>query len=127
MTGFVDAGDAQAVAEVVRLALPAVGLDGLLAQLGGVPGFRFEPAQPRGLLRAAVPARLHQGDQTVESGREGVLLLHVVRDIVLAREPLPVGRLPKVLSSLLARAVRDSGGRDAASAVLTALRDAVEL
>ncbi len=127
MTGFVDAGDAQAVAEVVRLALPAVGLDGLLVQLGGVPGFRFEPAQPRGLLRAAVPARLHQGDQTVESGREGVLLLHVVRDIVLAREPLSVGRLPEVLSSLLARAVRDSGGRDAASAVLTALRDAVEL
>jgi len=127
VTGFVDAGDAQAVAEVVRLALPAVGLDGLLVQLGGVPGFRFEPAQPRGLLRAAVPARLHQGDQTVESGREGVLLLHVVRDIVLAREPLSVGRLPEVLSSLLARAVRDSGGRDAASAVLTALRDAVEL
>lgn len=127
MTEFVDAGDSQAVAEVMRRALPAVGLDGMLVQLGDLPGFRLEPAQPRGLLRAAVPARLHQGDQTVESGREGVLLLHVVRGIVLSREQLQEGRLPEVLSSMLARAVRDTGGADAASAALTALRDAVEL
>lgn len=127
MTEFVDAGDSQAVAEVVRRALPAVGIEGVLSQLGELPGFRLEPAQARGLLRAAVPARLHQGDQTVESSRNGVLLLHVVRGIVLSREQLPAVRLPEVLSSMLARAVRDTGGGDAASAVLTALRDAGEL
>lgn len=127
MTEFVDAGDSQAVAEVIRRALPAVGLAGMLVQLGGLPGFRPEPAQPRGLLRAAVPARLHQGDQTVELGRDGLLLLHVVRGIVLSREQLPGARLPEVLGSMLARAVRDDGGADAASALLTALRDAVEL
>lgn len=127
MSDFVDAADPDAVAEVLRRALPAVGLDGLLAQLGAVPGLAVRPGRSRGLLRAAVPARVSQGDRTLECGPDGVVLLHVVGGIVLARDAVAPAELPGVLGSLVSRAAADPASGEDASVRLTALRDAVEL
>jgi hypothetical protein len=127
VSDFVDVGDPQAVADVVRRVLPVMGLDGLLEQLSGLPGLRVIEARPRGLLRPAVPAEVQQGDLTLRSTPDGAVLLHVVGGIALSHEQVPPAGVPEVLARLLGRAVAAAASGDEAAVRLTALRDVADL
>lgn len=127
MSGFVDATDAGVVEQVLRQALPVVGVDGLLAQLAGVPGLQVERGRRGRLLRAAVAPQASYGDRTLRFDPAGPVVVHVVGGIVLATEPVAPAALPGQLAALVVRAVGGTTAPDDASVVLTALRDAAEI
>lgn len=124
MTGFVDAGDPHAVEAVLREAVALLGVDRVLETLSTVVPVRR--GRDGGLFRSPEPDRVMVGDRVLnvdEAGRAA--LQHVVGGIVLATDPVAPHDLPGVLASLVSRSVAAQGSHDAASVVLTALRDAV--
>lgn len=126
MTDFVNPRDPAAVAAVLQVALPAVGMTGLLQQLAAVPGLVVQLPQPGRLFRPAVPGVVAYGDRTARCEPSGRLHLeHVVGGVVLSREDVPPVRVAEVLAALVCRAVADTGAADDVSVQLTALRDAV--
>lgn len=127
MNGFVDATDPASVEAVLRAALPAVGVAGVLAQLAQVPGLQVEPGRSGGLFRAAVPAQVGYRDRTLRWDPAGPVDVHMVGGIVLSTEPVVAAGVAALLADLVTRAVRDHEAGDAVSVGLTALRDAVQI
>jgi hypothetical protein len=123
-SGFVDAADPQAVEAVLRDALALLGADRVLETLATVVPVRRGRAG--GLFRDPEPDQVAVGDRLLRVDDLGrASLQHVVGGIVLATDPVMPAALPGVLASLVTRSVADQGSQDAASVVLTALRDAV--
>jgi hypothetical protein len=124
MTDFVDAADPHAVETVLRDALALLGADRVLETLASVVPVRR--GREAGLFRGAEPDQVVVGDRVLhvdDAGRAS--LQHVVGGIVLATDPVMPAALPGVLASLVSRCVAALGSQDAASVVLTSLRDAV--
>lgn len=124
MTGFVDATDPSAVADVLALLLRVIGPDAVAEQLSGV--LQVTPGRPGGVFRSATPAVVAYGDQSVTLAPRGAVLHHVVGGVRLSSDAVAPTALPGVLAGLVARAVNDSGRADDVAVLLTSLRDAAE-
>ena len=126
MSGFVDATDPRAVEEVLRAALPGMGIGGLAASLQSLPGVAVRSGRARGLLRAAEPTVIGEGDEQIAltPGADAVRN-HVVGGVILSREVLAPPAVPAVLARLVVRAVLRHDSADAAAVLLTSIRDAL--
>ena len=124
--GYVDPTDEQQVAAVLAAVLRTLGVAGLGDLLGRIPGSRAEAARPGGFFRAAVPASVWLDAEHQVVLDDPAVVAHVVGGVVLARDPLPPGRLPAALAPLLVTAVRDQGSRSEAAVVLTAARESAD-
>lgn len=121
---FVDATDPTAVEDVLRRALALLGADRVLETLATVVPVRL--GRDGGLFRSAEPDRVAVGDRVLWiDEHERASLQHVVGGVVLATDPVQPAALPGVLAALVTRAVSGQGSADAASVLLTSLRDAV--
>lgn len=121
--GYVDPGDATAVAEVIRATVATGGLDALTDLLRRLPGTRTTAAVPQGFLRPAVPAAVWLGGEQCWSCTEPPELLHVVGGVVLHRAQVQPGEAPGLLAPVVTDLVRRTGANLDAAAVLTAARD----
>ncbi len=124
--GYVDPGDEHQVAAVLGAVLRTLGVPGLGDLLGRIPGSRVEAARPGGLLRRAEPACVWLTGEHQLLLTDPVVHVHVVGGVVLARDPLPAGRLPDAVARLLVRAVADRGSQAEATVVLTAARESTD-
>ncbi|NYD40242.1 hypothetical protein [Nocardioides panaciterrulae] len=124
--GYVDPTDEQQVTAVLASVLRALGVPGLGDLIGRIPGSRVEAARPGGLFRAAVPASVWLDAEHQLVLTDPAVLAHVVGGVVLARDPLPPGRLPGALAPLLVTTVLDQGSQPEAAVVLTAARESSE-
>jgi hypothetical protein len=124
--GYVDPGDEHQVAAVLDAVLRTLGVPGLGDLLGRIPGSRVEAARPGGLLRRAEPASVWLTGEHQLLLTDPVVHVHLVGGVVLARDPLPAGRLPDAVARLLVRAVADRGSQAEAAVVLTAARESTE-
>jgi hypothetical protein len=121
---FVDATDPADVEGVLRDALGLLGADRLLDALTSVLPVRR--GRSGGLFRAAEPDQVMVGDRVLSIDRhQRASLQHVVGGVVLATDPVQPAALPGVLAALVTRSVTQQGSADAASVLLTSLRDAV--
>lgn len=121
---FIDATDPAAVEGVLRGALALLGADRLLEALASV--VPVQRGRDGGLFRAAEPDRVAVGDRVLWiDAAQRASLQHVVGGVVLATDPVQPAALPGVLAALVTRAVAQQGSADAASVLLTSLRDAV--
>ena len=124
--GFVDPSSAQQVAAVLDSVLQTLGIPGLGDLLGRIPGTRVEASRPGGMFKRAVPATVWLSPQHQLLLSDPVVHVHVVGGVVLARDPLPAGRLPDTLARLLVAAIADQASQSEAAVVLTAAREASE-
>lgn len=121
---FVDATDPTAVEAVLRDALALLGPDRVLETLASVVPVRL--GRDGGLFRSAEPDQVAVGDRVLWIDQhQRASLQHVVGGVVLATDPVLPAALPGVLAALVSRAVAQQGSSDAASVLLTSLRDAV--
>lgn len=126
MTDFVDATDPAAVEQVLQLALPGIGLPGVLEQLASVPGIPLQPWRRGGLFRQPTAAVLRVGDRALSiQPHGGARLEHIVGGVVLAGDEISPRALPGVLAAMVVRSLEGSGAHDELSVLLTAIRDAV--
>ena len=121
--GLVDPSDEQQVAAVLGSVLRVLGIPGLGDLLGRMPGSRAEASRPGGMFRRAVPACVWLSPQHQILLTDPVVHVHVVGGVVLARDPLPAGRLPEAVSRLLVAAIADQGSQSEAAVALTAARE----
>ncbi len=121
--GYVDPTDPVAVGSVLQATVDTGGLDAVADLLARLPGTRQTPAEPRGFLRAAVPAAIWLGTETCWACTSPPTLLQVVGGVVLHRETVEPGEVAGSLSRVVADLVRRTGAVDDASAALTAARD----
>lgn len=124
--GYVDPSDEQQVAAVLRIVLRELGIPGLGDLLVRIPGSRGEASRPGGMFRRAMPASVWLSPQHQLLLTDPVVHVHVVGGVVLARDPLPAGRLPEVVAPLLVAAIADQGGQSEAAVALTAARESSE-
>jgi len=124
--GFVDPSDEQQVAAVLAIVLRTLGIAGLGDLLGRMPGSRSEAERPGGMFRHAAPASVWLSPQHQILLGDPVVHAHVVGGVVLARDPLPAGRLPDAVARLLVAATADQGSQSEAAVVLTAARESTE-
>ena len=121
---FVDAADPAAVEAVLRDALGLLGADRVLEVLSSV--LPVQQGRAGGLFRSAEPDRVAVGDRVLwVDEHQRASLQHVVGGVVLATDPVQPAALPGVLAALVTRCVAEQGSSDAASVLLTSLRDAV--
>jgi hypothetical protein len=121
--GFVDPTEPEAVSAVLAATVAAGGLDALTDLLGRLPGTTSTPAEPKGFLRAAVPASIWLGPETCWSCTRPPTLLQVVNGVVLHRDTVHPGEAAGRLARVVADLARRTGTVADASAVLTAARD----
>jgi hypothetical protein len=121
--GYVDPGDPEAVAAVVRATVETGGLVAVGDLLARLPGTSTTAEVPKGFLRAGVPASIWLGPEHCWSATEPPTLLHVVNGVVLHREAVDPGEAGPLLGRIVAELVRRTGAVADASAVLTAARD----
>lgn len=124
--GLVDPSDEHEVAAVLGSVVRVLGIPGLGDLLGRMPGSRVEASRPGGMFKRAVPACVWLSPQHQILLTDPVVHVHVVGGVVLARDPLPAGRLPEAVSRLLVAAILDQGGQSEAALVLTAARESSE-
>jgi hypothetical protein len=124
--GFVDPSDEHEVADVLRIVVQTLGIPGLGDLLGRIPGSRSEESRPGGTFRRAVPASVWLSPQHQLVLSDPVVHVHVVGGVVLARDPLPAGRLPVAVARLLVAAIADAGGQSEAALALAAARESCE-
>ena len=124
--GFVDPSDVQQVAAVLGAVLQALGTSGLADVLGRLPGSRAEVSRPGGRFRRPVPASVWLSPQHQLVLSDPVVHVHAVGGVVLARDPLPAGRLPGAVAPLLVAAIADQASQSEASVVLTAALETSE-
>lgn len=124
--GYVDPSNQQEVAAVLGSVVRTLGIAGLGDLLSRVPGSRVEAPQRGGMFKRASPPSVWLSSEHQFQLSDPIVHVHVVGGVVLAREPLPPGRLPETVARLLVTAVTDQGGRDEAAVVLTAARETCE-
>ncbi|MGH3492651.1 MAG: hypothetical protein ACRDQ1_05360 [Sciscionella sp.] len=124
--GYVDPVNQQEVAAVLGSVLRTIGVPGLGDLLGRVPGSRVEAPRAGGMFRRAMPPSVWLSPEHQLQLGEPVVHAHVVGGVVLAREPLPPGRLPEAVARLLVAAITDQGSHAEAAVVLTAARETCE-
>lgn len=124
--GFTDPSDQQQVAAVLATVVRELGVGGLGDLLGRLPGSRLEAARPGGVFKRAEPASVWLGAEHQLVLTDPVVHVHAVGGVVLARDPLPPGRLPDVVARLLVAAVADQGAQAEAATVLSAARESAE-
>lgn len=124
--GLVDPSDEHQVAAVLSTVLRVLGIPGIGDLLGRMPGSRAEASRPGGMFRRAVPACVWLSPQHQILLSDPVVHVHVVGGVVLARDPLPAGRLSEAVSRLLVAAIADQGSESEAAVVLTAARESSE-
>ncbi|MGH3444538.1 MAG: hypothetical protein ACRDPB_04110 [Nocardioidaceae bacterium] len=124
--GYVDPSNQQEVAAVLDSVLRTLGIAGIGDLLSRVPGSRVEAARRGGMFKRATPPSVWLSPEHQFELSEPIVHVHVVGGVVLAREPLPPGRLPETVARLLATAVTDQGSGTEAAVVLTAARETCE-
>ncbi|MDX6302909.1 MAG: hypothetical protein QOF53_4123 [Nocardioidaceae bacterium] len=124
--GFVDPSDEQQVAAVLDAVLRTLGVLGVRDLLARMPGSRSEASRPGGMFRRAEPASVWVGPEHQIVLSDPVVHAHVVGGVILARDPLPGGRLPQALARLLVAAIADQASQSEAAVVLTAARESTE-
>jgi hypothetical protein len=122
--GFVDPLDPLQVAAVLTAVRASLDVRGLLDLLAQLPGLSVDRGRDGRLLHGAVAPSVRGGEDIVRfaspTSRE-----HVVGGVVLNRTTVPPATLTTVLAGMVCDAVRRDGGREEASVVLTAARDAL--
>jgi hypothetical protein len=126
VSDFVDPADPRAVEDVLAKALPAIGIDGVLAQLDAVVDLEVVPPRAGGLFASRRPGAVSYGDRRLVLDDRPVLE-HIVGGVVVARDAVTRGALPGMLAALVCRSVAESGAADQVSVLLTALRDATAI
>lgn len=126
MTPFVDAKDPLAIEHVLQRAVSAMGLQGTLEQLAGVPGLPMRLGRPGAFLRKAEPTSLVVGDRALSVTEQGeASLQHVVGGVVLSRQAVIPRDLPAMLAAMVSRAAEEGGFHDQLAVTLTAMQDAL--
>ncbi|MCW2601218.1 MAG: hypothetical protein JWM02_3047 [Frankiales bacterium] len=124
MTAFVDPTDSAAVEQVLRAALAGIGPAGLLSELSSVLPVRL--GREGGLFRQGQPTVIQVGEEALSIPARGrPALQHVVGGVVLSSDEVAPSALPGVLAALVMRSLAETGAHDAASVLLTSLRDAL--